>query len=308
MSEVFNPQELHVVTTVPVGHGPSGVAVDVHGRVHVTNSGSNTLSVVDASTGRTAVTVGVGLFPDGVATDPQFGAFVANTGDGTVSVVDRLGTVVGTVAVGAPSGPSPDTGRVAVDHVLSRAYVTDRGGDSIAMVRTSSDPPVVVRDFFAVPRPLGVAVDPVRHHLYVTQPDLDTVSVIDPATHGTVAVVPVRRRPSGLAVDPERRRVHVAGSGSRAVSVIDIATGQVTDVPVDAHPVGVAVDPRGNAYVSHSDGTLKVIDAASGGVTVSVPVGADPQGVAFEPHSHRVFVANRGDGTLSVLDLPSLTV
>lgn len=305
MSNVFNPQELRVVTTVPVGHRPSGVAVDVHGRVFVTNSGGNSLSVVDAATGRTAVTVGVGFFPDSVATDPQFGAFVVNNGDRTVSVVDRLGTVVGTVAVGAPSGPSPDTGRVAVDHVLSRAYVTDRGADSIAMVRTSTVPPVVVPDFFDVPRPLGVAVDPVRHHLYVTQPDLDTVSVIDPATHGTVAVVPVRRRPSGIAVDPERRRVHVAGSGSRTVSVIDIATGQVTDVPVDAHPVGVALDPRGNAYVSHTDGTLKVIDAASGEVTAGVPVGADPQGVAFEPHSRRVFVANRGDGTLSVLDLPS---
>ncbi|NEY31819.1 YncE family protein [Streptomyces sp. PRKS01-65] len=303
MSKIFNADELRVMATVPVGNRPTGVAVDVHGRVFVTNSGSNSLSVIDPSPGATTATVNVGFFPESVATDPQFGTFVANSGDRTVSVLNRLNAVVSTLRVGGVPGLPPNMARVAVDHIFSRAYVTNRSGDRVAIVRTSTVPPVVMPVPIDIPRPLGVAVDAVDHRLYVTQPDLGTVSAIDHGTLQKVATFPVRERPTGIAVDSPRRRLYVADSGFTTVSVIDLTTGAVTDVDVGAHPVAVAVDPRGNAYVSHSSGSVKVIDAGSGTVTATIPVGAKPEGVAFEPHTRRVYVANSGDGTLSVLDL-----
>ncbi|MFI9429138.1 YncE family protein [Streptomyces achromogenes] len=303
MSKIFNADQLYVAATIPVGNRPTGVAVDVHNRVFVTNSGSNSVSVIGFPTETTPVTVNVGFFPESVASDPQFGTFVANSGDRTVSVINRLNTVVSILNVGGPLEPPPDMARVAVDHILSRAYVSNRSGDRVAIVHTSTVPPVVFPVPITVHRPLGVAVDPMDHRLYVTQPDFNTVSAIDPSTHQTVATIPVRRRPSGIAVDSPRRRVYVANSGFTTVSRIDVTTGSVVDVDVGAHPVGVAVDPRGNVYVSHSDGSVRVIDAGSGSVTATIPVGSKPEGVAVEPHSNRVYVANSGDGTLSVLDV-----
>jgi glucose/arabinose dehydrogenase len=45
--------------------------------------------------------------------------------------------------------------------------------------------------------------------------------------------------------------------------VIDVATGGVRDMDIGARPLGVAVGSRGDVFVTHSDGGMKMIDAAS---------------------------------------------
>ncbi|MEU5524977.1 YncE family protein [Streptomyces sp. NPDC047860] len=296
-------EQLRVIANIPVGANPVGVAVDVHHRVFVTNSGANTVSVIDSLTNTVSAAINVGLRPEGVATDPQFGVCVANGGDNTVSMIDRSNTVIATIGVEGLPIPPPKTMGVAVDHNLSRAYVTNRGSHRVSIINVSGALPPFAPDFIDVPGPLGVAVDSIRHGVYVTHPDFNTVSVIDPATNGVIATIPVRQQPTGIVVDAPRHRVYAANSGFNTVSVIDIATGSVADTDVAAGPLGVTVDSRGNAYVTQLDGTVKVIDATSSGVSATIPVGSQPEGLAFEPHSNRVYVANSGDGTVSVIDL-----
>ncbi|MFB7375155.1 YncE family protein [Streptomyces sp. NPDC056222] len=282
------------------------MAADVHDHVFVTNSGDNTVSVIDAGTNTVTATINVGLRPESVATDPQFGVYVANGGIGTVSVIGRLNTVIATLNVGGPPSVFDPPSRVvgmAVDHLLSRAYVTSRSHHRVATIGISSDPPTVAHDFIDVQGPLGVAVDSRNHRLYVTQPDFNTVSVIDAATHGVIATIPVRQHPTGIAVDARSHRVYVANSGFKTVSVIDSVTGGAAEIDVGVRPIGVAVDSRGDAYVTISDGSVKVIDSRFNSVSATIPVGSQPEGVAFEPHSNRVYVANRGDGTVSAIDL-----
>ncbi|WP_405828291.1 YncE family protein [Streptomyces sp. NBC_00105] len=302
MSKTSNTEKLRVVATIPVGTGPFAVAVDVHGQVFVTSRGDNTLSVIKSSTNTVIATLNVGLRPESVATDPQFGVYVANSGNVTVTAMDRFHAVVATLDVGPPGLP-PNMLRVAIDHLLSRAYVTDHGRDRVSIIRTSAEPPFVTPDFIDVPSALGAAVDPVDHRLYVTQPEFNTVSVVDPATNEVVGSVAVGQQPMGIAIAPQKRRLYVTNSGFTTVSVIDIATGGTVAVDVAAKPIGVAVDSHGNAYVSASDGTVKVIDATSNRVGDTFPVGPKPEGVAFEPLTNRVYVASRGDGTVSAIDL-----
>ncbi|MEW2139097.1 YncE family protein [Streptomyces sp. NPDC005409] len=293
-----------VVTSIPVGAKPLAVAVDVHRRVFVTNSGADTVSVIDSSTNTVSATLDVGSRPEGVATDPQFGTCVSNGGDNTVSMLDKSHHLVATVSVeGLFFGPSPPVMRVAVDHQLARAYVTHRGSSRVSAIGIGGQLPPFAPPFSEVPGALGVAVDPVSHRVFVTQPELNTVSVIDPATGGVLAAIPVRPQPTGIAIDGPRHRVYVADSGVPTVSVIDTAAGGVTEVDVGERPVGIAVDSRGDAYVTHVDGTVRVIDAGSGSVNATLPVGAQPEGLAFEPHSNRLYVANSGEGTVSVIDL-----
>lgn len=299
-----NTEKPCVVAKIPVGAKPVGVAVDVHDHVFVTNSGASTVSVINSVTNTVMATLNVGLRPESVATDPQFGVYVANGGNFTVSALDRFHALAATVVVGGPPGPPPpDMLRVAVDHLMSRAYVANRGLDRVSIIGISSDPPALSLDFTEVEGPLGVAVDPVSHRVFVTRPDHNKVSVIDATTQGVIGSIPVGQHPTGIAIDTQRRRVYVANSGFKTVSVIDMATGGVAEIDVSASPTGVAVDSRGAVYVTHSDSLVRVIDPGSAGVTARIPVGSQPQGLAFEPHSNRVYVANRGDGTVSAIDL-----
>jgi YVTN family beta-propeller protein len=79
-----------VTATVPVGQGPTWVAVDpgTH-TVYVTNQGDNTVSVIDPSTRTVTATMPTGMAPQNVAVDPgAHTVYVPDNGDNTVSVIE----------------------------------------------------------------------------------------------------------------------------------------------------------------------------------------------------------------------------
>jgi YVTN family beta-propeller protein len=78
-----------VSTTIPVGSGPYGVAVNpLASTVYVANAGSDTVSVIGGRTNTVTATIPVGNEPDAVAVNPLANrAYVANIVDGTVSVI-----------------------------------------------------------------------------------------------------------------------------------------------------------------------------------------------------------------------------
>jgi YVTN family beta-propeller protein len=93
-------------TPIPVGFLPSGIAIgrntDGHVLAYVTNSGGNTVSVIDTAQvplpGGTPqpsaeLTVGGSPFAVALTADGNF-AYVANSGDGTVSVIDTRSNVL----------------------------------------------------------------------------------------------------------------------------------------------------------------------------------------------------------------------
>jgi YVTN family beta-propeller protein len=297
-------EEPRVVATIPVGAKPVGVAVDVHDHVFVANSGITTVSVISSVTNTVSATLNVGLHPESVATDPQFGVYVANSGNSTVSALNIFHNLVATIPVGFPPGfPQADVLRVAVDHIFGRAYVANRHLDRVSIIKISSDPPFLFPDFIEVRGPLGVAVDPVSHRVFVTCPDHNEVSFFDVASHEVIGRISVGQLPTGIAIDPQKRRAYVANSGSKTVSMINLATTSVANIDVGTSPSDVAVDSHSRVYVTHPDGLVRVIDPGSTTVTARIPVGSQPRGLAFAPHSNRVYVANRGDSTVSAIDL-----
>lgn len=72
--------------------------------------------------------------------------------------------------------------------------------------------------------PIGVAVDPGAHTLYViNQRDnfVEAVSVIDASTRAVTATVPVGKRPYSVAVEPRTHTVYVTNQRDNSVSVIE---------------------------------------------------------------------------------------
>jgi YVTN family beta-propeller protein len=87
-----NAQKYSVIATIPVGVGPSGVAINPsNGLVYVANVRSNIVSVIDPATNKVVATIPVGEGPSGVAINPSNGlVYVANFRSSTVSVVSTV--------------------------------------------------------------------------------------------------------------------------------------------------------------------------------------------------------------------------
>jgi YVTN family beta-propeller protein len=105
--------------TVAVGAGASAIAVEQPtGHVFVANEADNSVSMLDACSGRILWTARVGIAPLALAVNERTGRLVvAINGDNSVSVLDTAtGRVVRTVAVGA--GPPHRAGRWALHHGL----------------------------------------------------------------------------------------------------------------------------------------------------------------------------------------------
>src|SRR3954453_3353756 len=94
-----------VVATVPVGLGPTAVAVTPNGRfAYVVNQLSHNVSVISAVSNTVVATVAVGLAPSGIAITPN-GAFVyvSSIPSANISVIDTAtNTVVTTISAFSP--------------------------------------------------------------------------------------------------------------------------------------------------------------------------------------------------------------
>lgn len=113
-----------------------------------------------------------------------------------------------------------------------------------------------------------------------------TLSVVDTTAkleNSIFKSVPVQANPVGVAVNPAGSRVYVTNSGSNSVSVIE--TGKHTVVPV--------ADP------SNIGSTIPYI---------GLGIGKTPWGIAVSTSGDKVYVANSGDNSVSVIDAASNTV
>ncbi len=97
--------------------------ISVGKRVFVTDSESNTVSVIDLGTREVVKTIATGRYPHGLRLSPDGRElFVANVEDGSVSVIDVAG-LAETAAAAAPPITSPSTGtrRIVAEARASRS-------------------------------------------------------------------------------------------------------------------------------------------------------------------------------------------
>ena len=252
-----------VLTSAIVSGAPTGVAVNPAGtRLYVTKLNASGLAVLDTANNGVVATVPVASLPVGVAVNPA----------GTLVYVGSLGSSVITPVDPATNLPGP-------------AIVVGNG-------------------------PVGVAFHPTGTAAYVTNTIDGTVSVINVASGTAVATIPVGVQPEGVVVHPSGAWVYVANYGGNSVSVIDAGTNAVlATVPVGAQPAGVAVSPDGTAvYVVNSNATVSVIDPLSNTVLLTIPVGdgtpaaASFFGLSVNPAGTKLYAANEGSGTVSVIN------
>ncbi len=122
---------------------------------------------------------------------------------------------------------------------------------------------------------------------------------------------------SPIVLSPDEKLLWVVNPGDDSVSIIDTATKQVlTKVAVGDEPRSVAIDPANRyAVIANAAGNsvtfLRILDATPAGLDVEpdtrvgpdgeLTTGAEPWSVVISPDGRRVFVANAGQDTITVI-------
>jgi len=201
-------------------------------------------------------TIEVGGFPNAVAVG-QGSVWVVRDGRRLLRIDPDTGTIEAQIGAGDELGSERPCG-VAVDR--DAAWVTTVSGD-VARINTRGNRLGRLVDLSgAACVALGAG------GVWVTSPDLDTVTRIDPVTATVVAQVEVDGFPQGI--DVGFGSVWVAAADppdgvNGSVYRIDPQTNEiVTVIPVGALPEFLAVG-AGGVWVTGSDGTVRQIEPRS---------------------------------------------
>lgn len=300
-----------VSSTVDVdGNSPFGMAYDPKNeRMYVTNSESNTVSVIDTDTNTVLGNpIKVGTSPKGIAYDPENERmYVANFGSSTVSMIDTTSNqAVGSVI---PVGTSPVG--IAYDPVNQRMYTANLDNDSLSVIDTITN--TVLGDPIKLgTSPKGIAYDPENERMYVTSFGAKgRIFAIDTNTNTMVgSPIEIGSIPQSIAYDSFHHRMYVTNYGSGSVSVVDTNSTNTKSgsLYVDA-PYGLAYDHiKQRMYVSNpSNNAINIIETKTNTV-LEDPIYIDgiPQGIAYDPSNMQLYIANDNASVVSVVELISL--
>ncbi len=307
-----------VAAAIAVGHVPRGIALSPDGRtIFITNAWSDTISEIDAAAFRVVRTLPTGFEPTGIVCDRSGkNLYVANRLGSDISVIDidsgleikRLlaGRGASYLALSADGKwiygthiyPNPGTFRsqpnseITVIDTARQAVVERKGMHNVAgvfHVAVSSDGNLGVA---AQLRPKNLI--PLAHveHGWAFG---DSLTLFGRDVGGAVQV-PIDELdryyalPWGVAITPDKFKLFVTTSGSESVTVIDVRK--------------LLAFARARRSTSVGDFSND-LSASSNYVTARIHVGHNPRGVLLSPDGKRLYVANRLDDNLSVIDTSS---
>jgi len=308
---VVDVRSSKVISSVPVGHAPRGIALSPAGRqIFITNAWSDTVSVIDAATLKVVQTLPTGFEPTGIAVDRSGKTlYVANRLSGDISVID-LQTGQETKRLLAGRGASyltlsPDGELVYATHIYpnpgafrsppnSEITVIDAARQVVIERMPLHNVAGVFHVAVSADGRMGVAAQlrpknliPLAHveHGWAFG---DSLALFGPDVGRTVQI-PIDELdryfalPWGVAIAPDKSKIFLTTAGSESVTVID--------VPRLLNTVRARRQPFVNDLAASADYVL-----------ARIPVGHNPRGVLLSRDGTRLYVANRLDDNIAVID------
>src|SRR5437016_4241012 len=241
-------------------------------------STSGFITVIDASTYLVTKHIPVAGCPGSVAVDAASNTIYSNSQCCPNGQCDELAVIAGstdTVTTYIPIGGV--AGQLYVNPVSDRIYA--EASNDIRVIDGLTN---TIID--TIPGLSVVGVNPTLNQIYACSPGCPDLDIIDGVTNTVMATSPL---PGCCANDananPNTNHLFVPISGLNEVLVIDLVTNtHVGPVPVDASPVGAAVDSLTNTvYILNSGArTVSVISDAPVPATTSTSVTCFPTSVA----------------------------
>jgi len=300
-----------VVRRVPVGHQPRGIVLSPDGMViYVTNAGDDTVSVIDAKSFTLTRTLPTGFEPAGIVSDRDSETlYVANRLSNDISVID-LKTGQETKRLLAGRGASylsisPDGKFIYGTHIYpnpgaprtppnSEITVIDTARQTVVERKPLHNVAGIFHVAISADGKLGVAAQlrpknlvPLAHveHGWAFG---DSFALFGEDVGGVVQV-PIDELdryyalPWGVAITPDKSKIFITNSTSQYVTVISV--------------------PRLLEFVrAHPQPFVNDLSASANYVIARIPVGHNPRGTVLSKDGKRLYVANRLDDNIDVID------
>jgi YVTN family beta-propeller protein len=301
----------NVIGTISVGDGPSKITVNpINGFVYVSNSGSNSVYVIDPSTHRVVEEVAVGDKPTGLA----FKAFhnyvyVANPDSDTISVIyTPTNRVVATI----PVGDMPVNVLVTPINPETRTFVANFNSNTLSEIDPSTN---TVTNTIPLPdciQPFGLIFNSHDNNIYITCSGSNNVYVMD-INGNRVGLINVDNNPLDITVNPFNGYVYVSNQNSDTISVIDssLLTPLADIININSptlqgsSPLGITFNPINRyLYVSNfGTATVSVIDSAINEIVDTISVGSHPYGALYNPINGLIYVTNSDSDNVSIISI-----
>jgi YVTN family beta-propeller protein len=300
-----------VLKSIPVGRVPRGLVLSRNGdRLYVTNAWSDTVSVIDTMSLEVIETLSAGFEPSGVVVDPNGSTlYVANRLSNDVSVIDlKTGQETKRLLAGrgasylflSPNGRSiycthiyPNPGAFRTEP-KSEITVIDTASQTVVERKTLHNVAGMFHLAISADGKLGVAAQlrpknliPLAHveHGWAFG---DSLSLFGEDVGGIVQI-PLDELdryyalPWGVAITPDKSKIFLTNAASQCVTVIHVPD------------LLKAVRTRREPFVND-------LSASAEYVSARIPVGHNPRGIVLSPDGKRLYVANRLDDSISVID------
>jgi DNA-binding beta-propeller fold protein YncE len=286
-----------------VGVNPLGMDIDPKRHTLYTSSGdTRKVWVLDASTCNGMDTSGctrfepttmVGAAPVAVADNPNTRTiYEANQQDNTVSVIDTTACNKDNLDGCNQTWPTVSVGNeprfIGINKITNTIYVSNNADNTLSVIDGATCNGRITSGCMQPPRttPVGafpqqVSVDETTNTIYVVNQVDNTVSVINgdvcnarniTGCNQSWPTVTVGAAPQALAVNPHNDTAYVANTDDDTVSVVDTLHCNATD------------------------------SSGCGQTPATIPVGDGPRSVGIVFAANTVFVGNRNDLTVSVID------
>jgi len=253
-------------------------------------------------------------------------------GSGSTTAIDVSGdTNVQVLSMGAGSVYEAFQGAVT-----GAIFVANRDADSVSEFSLIGTPTVINISLFPGSRPVSLA-STVSTYMYVVNsgtnsvcPHTGSLSVISTGSLVATSTVCVGVNPGPVVQLPPvaatstttaitNNKVYVANQGDNTISVYNPTTGSITSTITQAN--GLHLNPiamvasSDSAYVfvvtqgnGSTPGTLDIINTANDTIGGSVTVGVGPTSISLDTFLNRLYVANTGGNSVTVLDATSVTL
>jgi YVTN family beta-propeller protein len=289
------PSRIHAVSLL-LAAVLSGPAIPAAGspeyQVYVSNEKSGDVTVINGGDFSVAATIAVGKRPRGIHA----------SADGKTVYVALSGTPIeGAPQIDARGNPVFANKKDDDDDDAN----ADKAADGVGVVDTAARQ--LRRKLNAGSDPEEFALSKDGKHIYISNEDTKTASVINIETGKLEHLIPVGQEPEGVTTTPDGTQFYVTCEAGGDIYVIG-----TRDYLVAAH-FKVNGRPRSVDFLSKSAvgfipsesvGEINVVDTANARVfkTLTLPAGSRPMRVRVSPDETKLYVSNGRAGTVSVID------